>query len=378
MIKGGIKILGNFFSADNRKINYTGRIDFSDSKKPILIYAGSFLCFKFTGNHLAISLSSISFEQDIWIGYILDGKEHTILLKADNYTEIIKTDSVLPQFNRKTKLVKHEIPVETDYGTHTFTLFKRMDGTHIMTFEGLYLDEKENLTDQPPLPSRKLEFYGDSVCCGSVCEASEYTGIVDPPDHNCQYDNAWQSFPMITGRLLNARVHNVSQGGLALLNGSGYCFGPVFPGLETIYSQLQYISYLPVSEWNFSDYCPNVVIIAIGQNDPHSEGNPDRSINDSAFRIIWKNTYKKIICSLMDKYPNAVFILTTTTLSHDENWDIAIDEIISEMKSSKIFRNRFKRNGKATQGHPRICEQEEMAAELAQFIISLGDRIWDE
>lgn len=355
-----------------------GRIDFSYSKSPMLIYAGSNLRFRFSGKHLSVVVSSFSFESDIRIGYIIDGREGVLLIEKEKLTEFDDNKDLCDiSFNRRLASAEFEIPVSENNDIHDFILFKRMGGAHLMTFEGFFIDENGDITDQPPLPSRKIEFYGDSVCCGSVCEATDYIGVADPPDDDGRYNNSWHSFAMITARLLNAQINNISQGGMAVMNGTGYCFPPEYPGLERIYSSLQYMSYYPESRWNFSDYSPHLVVIAVGQNDPHREGLPDNDIHNPEFRSLWKSSYKKVLNDLMSKYPKAYFILTTTILNHDEEWDRAIDEIHNETCSGRVFRNYFRRNGCATHGHPRIPEQEEMAAELTQFIMSLGDRVWN-
>lgn len=367
-----------FISADNRKINYMGRIDFSYRKSPMLIYAGSSIRFRFTGSHLSVIVSSFSFDSDIRIGYIIDGREDFILIKKESLSEFTDNDGLCDiSFNRRLASAEFEIPVDDTGRIHEFILFKRMGGAHLMTFEGLFIDENCDITDQPPLPARKLEFYGDSVCCGSVCEATDYTGREDPENDDGRFNNAWHSFSMITSRLLGAQINNIAQGGMAVLNGTGYCFPPEYPGLETVYRELQYISYYPESRWNFADYIPHVVVIALGQNDYHCEGFPDNDIRNPDFRSRWKSVYCKVLSDLMKKYPSAVFILTTTILCHDPEWDTAIDEITDEFSSDRVHRFRFRRNGSATPGHPRISEQEEMAAELTQYIISLGDNIWN-
>ena len=65
---------------------------------------------------------------------------------------------------------------------------------------------------------------------------------------------------------------------------------------------------------------------------------------------------------------NARFILITPVLMHEPIWDEAIDEVVAELDKDNIRRYKFRRNGAATPGHPRIPEQAEMAEELADFI----------
>ena len=114
--------------------------------------------------------------------------------------------------------------------------------------------------------------------------------------------------------------------------------------------------------------------MALGQNDSH----PVDYINDDIEkREYWKNKYKEIILDLRSKYPNALFIIITTLLCHNEGWDIALDEMTKDINDDKIVRFKFKRNGIGTPGHLRIPEAEEMAEELTKFIESFGEEIWN-
>lgn len=59
---------------------------------------------------------------------------------------------------------------------HTLTLFKRMDSCHIVTLLGFELGSDAEVLTPAPLPSRKIEVFGDSVSCGEVSEAVDYVG----------------------------------------------------------------------------------------------------------------------------------------------------------------------------------------------------------
>ena len=86
---------------------------------------------------------------------------------------------------------------------------------------------------------------------------------------------------------------------------------------------------------------------------------------------------KEIILDLRSKYPKALFVIITTLLCHNEGWDIALDEMTTEINDEKIVRFKFKRNGVGTPGHLRIPEAEEMAEELAEFIEGFGEEVWE-
>ena len=91
----------------------------------------------------------------------------------------------------------------------------------------------------------------------------------------------------------------------------------------------------------------------------------------------WRRHYRRFLEHLMELYPKATFILTTTILEHNENWDISIEEVCKTINSKRVHHFLYSKNGKGTPGHIRIPEAEQMSDELAAYINSLGDEIWE-
>lgn len=146
-----------------------------------------------------------------------------------------------------------------------------------------------------------------------------------------------------------------------------------------VWDKLNYNENLgPRTPWDFSTYIPQVVIIALGQND----SNPvDFMQQDPAGTLAqaWKRDYKHFISLLREKYPRAHIILTTTVLCHCLNWDDALDDIVQDLSRTdeRVHHFRFRRTGIATPGHPRIAEHNEMARELTAYLASFGDSLWE-
>ena len=59
--------------ADNPNYQYSGRVDFENSKAPTIIYAGSMIKTKFTGKSLKIAIKNIHACYENAIGFIIDG-----------------------------------------------------------------------------------------------------------------------------------------------------------------------------------------------------------------------------------------------------------------------------------------------------------------
>lgn len=346
-----------FISPECSLIQYSGRIDFSNKTSPLFIYPLSSIQIKFTGTILKIVVKNFHNCWNNYLGFILDEKQEKILLSNEN------------------NLTTITIAKDLEDKEHTFTLFKRMDGCHYFSFHGIILSKDAKLIQLNEKPQRKIEFFGDSVTAGEVSEALDYVGKPDP-EHNGEFSNSWYAYSAITARKLNAQIHDIAQGGISLLNDTGYFNAPNYIGIENTYDKLKYNPCLgEVTNWDFSLYTPHVVVIAIGQNDsnPHDYMKEDYNCKKA---IYWREHYKAFVENIHKKYPNATIILATTILEHDKNWDKSIDEVCNEINNPKIHHFLYKRNGCGTPGHIRIPEAKEMAEELSNFIISLGDDIW--
>lgn len=336
-------------NSDCSALRFNGRIDFSDSKSPLFIYAGSMTKVNFTGTKLGVYIKNEPMGEYSSIGAVVDNIQYKIELVQDWDEHFYPICDALPE------------------GTHSLVLFKRQAAAHYFRLAGLELDEGA-LLSEAPAEKLKLEFYGDSVSAGEVTEAVYYTAHADPENHKGVYDNSWFSYTLSTARKLNAEVYNNSQGGLALFDKTGYFNGDDYVGLETTFSKMSYIPYARegYTDWDFSRYTPDVVVFAIGQNDPNPK---PEAIHDPAYARRWKDKFIEIIRFLREKYGEKTkVVLVLTLLMHDPVWDKMIAEIASELKDENVRHCYFKRCGKATPGHPRIPEQEEMANELSSFI----------
>lgn len=331
-----------------------GRNDFSDPAAPMLIYAGANIKFGFKGCSLAINIENIpTIDYGTWLGAVIDGYQYKYELKAsDKNIRLVLADGLDPD------------------KPHTCMVFKRQAAQHYFRFISA---EAEDVFPLGLKYDMKLEFFGDSVSAGECTEAVYNEGMPDPDDHKGVYDNSYFGYTFMTARKLNAEFNNNSQGGLALLDHTGWFYGPeleTLTGLESTYDKLCYVPYspCPVTKWDFSRYTPDIVIFAIGQNDANPD--PDAVFNKE-YTERWKARYKQILLDLKEHYKTSKFIIITTVLKHELKWEYILDEICAELADPDVTRLRFKRAGLATDGHPRIAEQEEMAEELTEYIKKL-------
>lgn len=345
-------------SPQHPDLQYMGRIDFANPNAPDFIWPYSMVKLRFTGSRADVLLENRRVCWESYLGVWVDGVQNAVRIPEDE------------------KEVRLPLIGGLGEGWHELTVFKRMDSCHVFSFHGLLLEEGAVTAPPAPLPQRRIEVYGDSVSAGEVSEATEYVGRPDP-EHHGEYSNAWYSYAAITARRLGAQLHDVAQGGIPLLDGTGWFAAPFYPGMESVWDKLQYHPELgPAKLWDFSRYTPQVVVVAIGQNDSHPvEFMKDDYDGPQAVR--WRETYRRWILALRAKYPQAQIILATTILGHDESWDRAIGEVCRSLGDAAVHHFLYTRNGCGTPGHIRIPEAEEMAAELSAFIESLGEGIWE-
>jgi len=341
--------------ADDHYLQYSGRVGFAEPKVASFYYACSGFRTRFTGRSLALRFEEDTFGQANSFGVrIDDGVEIPIRLVAG-------------------KDLSYIVAAGMPNRTHDLEVYRRQDTVGgVATFKGLWLDKGAKLEMPAARPLRKIEFFGDSVMAGAASIAFGYQGKSDP---SIDYENAddfvnngYWGFGAITARMVGADANIEGIGGLPLRDHTGWFGGALENaiGLESTWDKLDPISGQQ-SPWDFSSFTPDVVVIAVGQNDAHG-GN----IMDPAKRIDWKNAYKKVLDGMRSHYPKASFVLTTTILMHDLDWDRAMNEVADEYDRSRqtacVHYFAFKLSGKGTLGHPRFDEQEDMGRELATYL----------
>ena len=338
----------------DERLRYTGRIG-AAAEAPFLIFPCTSVQMKLTGRTLKVALDNHHSYFENRLGVIVNGEQTAILL--DNGEQVIDLSHLLTA------------------DVNDVLLFKRQDCCHAMTIHGFIVAGE--LLALPPRPARRMEVYGDSVSAGEVSEAEFACAQPDPQGHNGLYSNSYLSYSWQAARLLNAELHDIATGGMALLDKTGYFFGPDYIGLESAWDKVNY--YPPFGEstpWDFSRYTPHVVVVAIGQND-HNPVNIMAEDYDSEASLHWRAEYSCFLGQLREKYPHAHIVCTTTILGHDPAWDRAIDECVRASGDERIHHFLYTKNGCGTPGHIRGSEAAVMARELAGFIETL-DGVWED
>ena len=301
---------------NDERLPYSGRIDWSEEECPVFIYPCTWVRLRFTGNQLMLHIENHRAYWDNYMGCILDGKQLSLALPKEGRGVLT-------------------IPVEQEEKTeHEALIFKRQDACQEENFFGIELADGARVFETPEKPARKIEVYGDYVSAGEVAEAVEYTGCEDP-GHNGGYSNSWYSYAWMTAGKLKAEIHDIAQGGIALMDGTGWFHAPDYIGMETAWDKIRYNPELGKNlDWDVGKYDPQLIIVAFGQNDSNPEDYMKEDFHGEK-AVKWRRHYKGFLNKLRTIYPSVYIVCCTTLLRHDKAWDQAIGQVVEELQDER-------------------------------------------
>lgn len=328
-------------AADNSAYLYTGRIDFTDKKSPSISWTGTSIKANFTGTSLAIKLDD-QFGKNYFNVFIDGETQHPYVLEAKQGEQTYVISTVL------------------NTGNHTLEIYKRTEGEEGATaFNGLLLDKDAKLLSPPARPNRRIEIYGDSISTGMGNEGAD-NGM----DHLLSEKNNYWAYGAITARNVNAELHTISQSGIGIMISWFPFIMPQF------YDQLSAVGNND-TQWNFSQWTPDLVVINLLQNDSWLIDREKRlqPTPTDAQRV---QAYINFVRSVRAKYPKAQIIcaLGSMDATATPKWPgyitTAVERMKKENNDQKLDTIFFEFTGFG--GHPRIAQHKANAEKLTAFI----------
>jgi len=330
-------------NASNPEINYSGRIDKNSTIGAAdLIWPGTSVKINFKGSSISAVLN--------------DEKG------ANYYAVIIDNDSISilnPTVGKK----QYQLASGLSEGDHTLELFKRTQHSRGKTsFYGFQIKDKAKLLAKSPEKELKIEIYGNSISAGYAID-----DLSGGDNGAGEFNNNYLAYGALTARHFNADYRCICKGGIGITISW-------FPyTMPDIYDKLNPNE--PNSNWDFTKYTPDVVVVNLFQNDSwlvKKTGREDFKNNfgdtpPSDTYII--NAYKDFISSIREKYPNANIICALGSMDatkEGSKWPGYIEKAVSNLKDEKIHTLVFPY--KETNGHPNVKEQEQIANQLIAFI----------
>ncbi len=313
---------------DNPLFKYVGRFDFTDVKRPRVHAPGAYVFFKFKGTYVEVEV----YDQQQW------GNQ--------NYLEIIidgKRERIQTQYKKNT--LRYDGLADTE---HTFMLVKDTEaGIGYIEFGGARCDQ---LIAPGDLPTRKLEFIGNSITCGTGADLS---AVACGAGNWFDQHNAYMSYGPRVARSLNAQWHLSSVSGIGLVHSCcdmGYVISNVFDKTSLLNGS---------ANWDFIRYIPDAVCITLGQND---------GVQDST---VFCTAYVNFIKFIRTKYPDAHVICLTSPMDGGSlsaalaKYGQAVAGYFNANGDAKVHYYAYTRGwNSGCDTHPNLDEHAEIAAEL--------------
>lgn len=335
-------------AADNSIIIYHGRT-INNNGNVELISSASYAEFQFTGDSCIIGLSNIASPGDYnYVAIELDNQYKGRIKIANTYAH----DYVITATQKKQ--------------LHLVRIYKATEAQNGLVIVNYIKASK--LKGVTETQKNKIEFIGNSITCGFGDDDKEI-----PCNNGSKwYDqhNSYWSYASRIARSLHADFM------LSAISGAGIyrnwnSDGPTVPQqYESAYLVID-----SAARWNFKNYIPDVVVIALGTNDlSGGDGKTPRRLFDSTTFV---NTYIKFLKIIYGHYANAQIVLITSPMLNGEKAEKlllclkAVRKSITQQSISprtiKIF--EFKpMEATGCDGHPSIKEHEEMANEFLPFM----------
>ena len=346
---------GTFVSPTDQHIQYTGRISFTNPERPAFNYPGIQIIAAFEGTSLKMVAKPGS---GYFMAQIDQAEPFKVAFRGER-DSVVTLATALPE------------------GQHSVRLMYIIEGYEFYPeFWGFILDEGRSLVDAPALPSRKIEFIGNSITCGYGNE-----GMKKEEHFEYETENHYYSYASITARNLNAQHWVVARSGI----GAYRNYGEAKTGSPRSCMPVQYeytgyawdlklrdeASFLS-EKWDFCRYQPDVVCINLGTN--------DLSTNNYDLELL-KQGYQKLLKLVRQHNPKAKIVFLTGSMLYNQELKEAcqlLDDITAEAKKAgdkEVY--RFDMSpilGDAFYGndwHPNIYQDEKMAAELTAYLQKL-------
>jgi len=321
-------------TANDPNIQYTGRIDFSNPLAPVLSWSGSSVIANFQGTSIKATLNEMG--GNYFYSIIDDGTPNKISLSGGQRTYTLASG--------------------LSDTTHKIELYKRSEAINWPTaFVNFIIDNGKKLTQPPARPIRKMEFYGDSITAGLALDSTA-------DDQAAVNTNSYLTYSSITARNLNAEHHTIAVSGIGLVKSWSDGNMP-----KDYYYRLTGSN--ASSNWNFSLWKPDCIVINLGQNDNWLGTTQSQAVTGY---VDFVNLLRTRYGDMTTKRIPIIMALGSMDATYSGSpWpgyiQQAIDSLHSTYSDNNVYKVIFPWCGIWT--HPHAPQHAAMAQQLTDFII---------
>ena len=332
---------GTVIRPSDPNIQYVGRISFANPDRPAFNFPGTEIRATFEGTSLRMIARPMS-------GYFMaqiDGcKAFKVGFNAEK-DSVVSLATALPA------------------GRHTVRICYAIEGLNRHPeFWGFALDDGCRLLPPAPLPSRKIEFIGNSITCAYGVES---TNAPDPFED--ETENHFLGFATLVSDCLGAIHTSISRSGIGIYRNYA---GPGEGSPDPMPWQYGYTLFNDHTEaWDFLRWQPDVVCINLGTNDFSTPGY-DRDRYEAA--------YRQFLNTLRGFYPTQKLVLMSGPMLGEKENNLEkkiLDRLVKERHKqgdTEVYRFDFTPQtgelGYGASWHPSLRQHQRMADELTPYL----------
>ena len=345
-------LTGNWVKPTDPHIQYVGRISFQHPERPEFNYPGTQIIAAFQGTRAQVVCKPGS---GYFMAQVDEAEPFKIAFRGQRDSVVTVATALQP-------------------GHHVVRLMYCIEGYELRPdFRGFVFDGP--VADAPALPTRNIEFVGNSITCGYGNEDTQ-------PDHHFTYEteNHYYSYAQLTARALGAKAHIVARSGIgAYRNYGGPKTGTPDNRMPVQYEYTLYAeksgyrtrSKSEAEKWDFARFTPHVVCVNLGTN--------DLSTNNYDTRLL-KQGYKTLLRMIRRNNPDAKIVFLTGTMLQGRELDICkqlLNEVADEARRGgdpHVYRFDMTPQGALGYGadwHPSLRQHQQMADELTAYLRQL-------
>lgn len=334
--------------ANDPKIQYFGRWDFSNPLSPRHSWPGVSLRARFEGTSIGIRMNDTYCYYNVTID--------------DTLTSVFHQTSTAPAF---TMLASGLSNAETG---HTIRISKRNESAWTsFSFEGFVLDSGKTLLEPEAMSERKIEFIGDSY---TSALGNEWADTCAAPDAQ-RYTNIDQGFAALTARHYNAQFHSTSQSGLGLVCDFESNFSNTLPEKfgRTLCSS-------DSIHWNFRRWIPQLVVVCLGLNDYTAFGGYDAKVSRER-TAMFKSRYHQFLEHIRQTYPHVKMLALAAHVDWVRKTVSAIVDEERKIGNADVFFGtfpEFDEEDYVNGGHPSVGTHQKITEYLIESIDAM--HVW--
>ncbi len=336
-----------FIPATHEAFRYIGRFDNRNQGEVRFDWSGVYIQFNIRSTELAVRMSDTGHN---YYNVFVDNQSPVII--------DVKSDTTI--------LISAELGTRN----HKVQIYKRTEGNQgTGTFKGILISDRGEMLPWKDIPSRKMEFIGNSITCGYGTE-----GLSKSERWKPSTENNYQSYASVMARAFKADYHIVAHSGMGVVRNYGYrekVSPDAMPGrFNRVYDEKE----LPL--WNFKQWRPDLVVINLGTNDFSTQPFPDKAV--------FKKGYEKLINEVRKQYGDLPVFCLVGPMT-DEPCYSYVKEMVEDFRSVYQKKNVYfvgiptylmvPDQDVGSDSHPNYSGQKKMAAHVLPVIAGIMG--WD-